>query len=321
MMKVAGLALPFFGLIFLGYLAGRLWRRDENALAWLNIFVLYFALPALFFQLISRTPIQQLANWNFVFCTALATYTAFAVAFVFAMAKNRGNLPEATVQGMVGGYGNVGYMGPPLALVAFGPEAAVPAALIFCFDVALVFSLVPMMMAIGGSGGQTLGKTLLAIPKKILLHPFIIATLAGVAGAAIEFRPPEPADRMLTFLQSSAAPCALFALGVTVALRPLERVGGELPVLIAIKLIVHPLIAFFILTWVGGFEPAWIYTGVMMASLPPAATIYVIATQYNTYILRGSAAILLGTAASVPTVTGVLYLISNGLLPLDLFAR
>ena len=65
----------------------------------------------------------------------------------------------------------------------------------------------------------------------------------------------------------------------------------------------------------------WIYTGVMMASLPPAATIYVIARQYNTYILRGTSAILLGTAASVLTVTGVLYLISNGLLPLDLFAR
>ena len=99
MMKVAGLALPFFGLIFLGYLAGRIWRRDENALAWLNIFVLYFALPALFFQLISRTPIQQLANWSFVFCTSLATYTAFAIAFAFAMLKNRGNLPEATCRG------------------------------------------------------------------------------------------------------------------------------------------------------------------------------------------------------------------------------
>ncbi len=320
MMKVAGLALPFFGLILLGYLAGRIWRRDESALGWLNIFVLYFALPALFFQLISRTPIQQLANWSFVFSTTLATYTAFAIAFAFAALKNRGNLPQATVQGMIGGYGNVGYMGPPLALVALGPEAAVPAALIFCFDVALVFTLTPMMMAIGGSGQEPLGKTLIAIPKKIFLHPFIIATLAGVASAALEFRPPEPIDRMLTFLQSSAAPAALFALGVTVALRPLERVAGELPVLIAIKLVLHPLIAFLILTWVGGFEPIWIYTGVMMASLPPAATIYVIAIQYKTYVLRGSSAILLGTAFSVPTVTVVLYLISNELLPLDLFA-
>ena len=79
--------------------------------------------------------------------------------------------------------------------------------------------------------------------------------------------------------------------------------------------------AFAILTWIGGFEPVWIYTGVMMASLPPAATIYVIATRYNTYILRGSAAILLGTLVSVPTVTVVLYLITSGRLPLDLFSR
>ena len=96
-----------------------------------------------------------------------------------------------------------------------------PAALIFCFDVALVFMLAPMMMAIGGSGEETFGKTLISIARKIFLHPFIIATLAGVAGAAFEFRPPEPVDRTLAFLQSSAAPAALFALGVNVALRPL----------------------------------------------------------------------------------------------------
>ena len=315
MTEVAGLALPFFGLIFLGFVAGKIWRREEAALAWLNIFVIYFALPALFFQLISRTPIDQLANWSFVFATTLATYTAFAVAFAFGMVRNGGNLPEATLQGMVGGYGNVGYMGPPLALVALGPEATIPAALIFCFDVALVFTLAPLMMALAGTGGQSVGRTLIGIPAKVLLHPFILATLIGVAGAAIEFRPPGPLHRLLELLSGSAAPCALFALGVTVASRPLERVPAELPVLILVKLVLHPVLALAILSWIGGFERLWVETAVLMASLPPAATIYVLATQYQTYILRGSSAILLGTAASVVTVTGVLYLITNDLLP------
>ena len=49
--------------------------------------------------------------------------------------------------------------------------------------------------------------------------------------------------------------------------------------------------------------PAFTLSLMMMASLPPAT------------------AILLGTAASVPTVAVVLYLIYNRLLPLDLFAR
>jgi malonate transporter and related proteins len=319
MASVVGLSLPLFGLIFLGFLAGRIWRREENELSWLNLFVLYFALPALFFQLISKTPIEQLANWRFVFITTLATYTAFAIAFAYASIRTRGDLAESTIQGLVGGYGNVGYMGLPLALVALGPEAAVPAALIFCFDVALAFTLAPLIMAFAGASGAPVLRTLLSVPRQVLLHPLIVATLAGVAGAALEVAPPAPVERLLDVLSAAAAPCALFALGVTVALRPLKRVAGELPMLIAVKLAVHPVIAYGLLTWVGGFEPVWVYTGVLMASLPPAATIYVVASQYRIYVYRASSAILIGTAASIPTVTAVLYLVTEGMLPLDPF--
>jgi malonate transporter and related proteins len=35
---------------------------------------------------------------------------------------------------------------------------------------------------------------------------------------------------------------ALFALGVTVALRPFGRVPWEVPAVIAVKLLIHPLI-------------------------------------------------------------------------------
>jgi predicted permease len=59
-------------------------------------------------------------------------------------------------------------------------------------------------------------------------------------------------------------------------------------------------------------------TAVLLASLPPAATIYVLAVQYQTYVLRGSSAILIGTAASVFTVTGVLYLITHSILPVTI---
>ncbi len=319
MADIFGLALPFFGLIFLGYLAGKIWRLEEGGLAWLNIFVLYFALPALFFQLISKTPIDQLANGSFVFGTTLATATVFAIAFGFMMVRNGGNVAEATVAGLVGGYGNVGYMGPPLALVALGPAAAVPAALIFCFDVTFVFILAPLMMALAGAAGESLRSTLIAIPRRVLLHPFILATLVGVAGAALEVSPPEPVERLLAGLAGSAAPCALFALGVTVAVRPLKRIPLELPFLVLAKLILHPALAFLILSFIGGFDRLWVATAVLMASLPPAATIYIIATQYRTYVLRASSAILLGTAASVVTVTGALYLISHDLLPAELF--
>lgn len=318
MLQVATLAFPFFGLIFLGFFAGRIFKVPAEGLAWLNIFIIYFALPALFFQLISQTPIEQLANWTYVFSTSFSTYCAFALAFCIGIYVTRGNVAIATIQGMVGGYANVGYMGPGLTLAVLGPEAAVPAALIFCFDVALVFTLAPLLMAFAGTEKQAPLKLALQIVKKVFLHPFIIATIAGVLGAAFRFEPPQAVDTILTFLRSAAAPSALFAMGVTVALRPLKRFPIELPGLLAIKLVAHPLIAYLMLGVVGDFDPVWVATGVLMASLPPAATIYVIAQQYQVYVERASTAVLIGTGMSVATVTFVLFLIASGALGPDL---
>jgi hypothetical protein len=45
----------------------------------------------------------------------------------------------AALQGTSASYGNVGYMGLPLAVAFFGPEAAVPAALVFAFDCTVQF--------------------------------------------------------------------------------------------------------------------------------------------------------------------------------------
>ena len=64
------------------------------------------------------------------------------------MAIRHGNIAEATIAGLAGGYGNIGFMGPGLALATLGQAAAVPVALIFCFDNIILFTLVPVLMAL-----------------------------------------------------------------------------------------------------------------------------------------------------------------------------
>ncbi|MCT4657134.1 MAG: AEC family transporter [Cohaesibacter sp.] len=310
------LALPFFGLIFLGFLSGKIVDLPEEGLAWLNFFVVYIALPALFFRLISQTPLEELTNWSFVLSTTFTTYTAFAIAFAFGLWVTGGNMAQSTIQGLTGSYSNIGYMGPGLTLAALGPSATVPTALIFCFDSILLFTLIPVMMALSGTEKQTWQQTLVYILKKVFLHPFIIATMIGVVAAAIQFEPPGWIDKMLTFLSGAAAPCALFAMGVAVALRQVKRIPAEMGVLLPIKLIVHPLLVYALLTYVGGIPDIWIYTAILMACLPPAANVFVVAQQYDTYVERASSAVMIGTLASVFTVTGFLYFITQGLLPL-----
>jgi hypothetical protein len=319
MADVLSLALPFFGLILLGFVSGRIAKLPESGLAWLNYFILYVALPPLFFQLVSRTPFEQLANPRFIFVTTLSTITTFALAVLVGLWLRRGNLPEATIAGVVGAYANIGYMGPGLTLAALGTAAAVPTALIFTFDSTFFFAAVPFLMALSGVARKSLPATALTVVQRVFTHPFIVATILGVVFAWMQMRPPVWIDKLLDYLANAAAPCALFTLGVTVALRPLTRIPQEIPVLVGIKLFVHPLIAWLLLSAFGGFDPVWVYTAVLMAALPPALNAYIMARQYEAYIAYASGGILVGTITSIVTVTGALYLVKNGLLAPNLF--
>jgi malonate transporter len=141
----------------------------------------------------------------------------------------------------------------------------------------------------------------------------------GVAAAYISFRPPEPVERFLEYLSGAAAPCALFAMGVTLALRPLNRIPHELAVIAALKLILHPLLCYVVLSWVGDFSETWLFSAVLLAALPTATNVFVIAQQYGVWVQRASASVLITTCLSVMTVTGLLYMIRQGVLPPDLF--
>jgi hypothetical protein len=320
MSAILNLALPFFGVIFIGFACGKLRRIPDAGLAWMNFFILYVALPALFFRILSRTPLEQLAQFDFVGATVLASAGAFTIAYVVGLVLRRGNLAEATIAAVAGGFGNVGYMGPGLSLATIGPEAAVPAALFLTFDVLLMFTLVPLLMAFSGSANLNLGRALVEVARGVLLNPLLIGAALGVAAAALRWEPPEAVERLLQFLYTSAAPCALFALGVTVALRPLERMPWEVPLLAAIKLVVHPILVLVMLGCLGPFGEVWVNTAVLMAALPPALSAYVFARQYDAWIEQASSAVLIGTLASVATLTAVMWLVQTHRL-IDLLAH
>ena len=281
----------------------------------MSFFILYISLPALFFRILAKTPFEQLAQWNFIKATVLATSSVFAVSLFVGLIAYGGNLAKATLSGVAGGFGNVGYMGPGLALAAIGPDATVPVALIFCFDALLVFALVPLLMSFGGENASGIGRALRQAANGVVLNPLLIAAGLGIASAAARIELPIAVERLLQFLYTSAAPCALFALGVTVALRPVTRVTKVLPILVVAKLVIHPIVVLFLLQLFGPFSTAWVNAAILMAALPPALTVYVFARHYDTWIEEASGVVLLGTALSVATLTAAMWSIQSGTLP------
>jgi predicted permease len=314
MLDIVNLALPFFGVIFIGFACGK-WRRlPDEGLAWMNFFILYVTLPALFFRILSKTPLEQLAQTGFIAATTLASAAAFTLAFLIGLVLRRGRFGEAVLAGVAGGFGNVGYMGPGLALATLGAEAAAPVALIFCFDALLFFVMVPLAMTFARASGAGIGRALWDVVRGVILNPLLVSAALGAAAAAVHFEPPVAADRLLQFLYASAAPCALFARGVTVALRPVGRVLPHVPLLVAVKLIVHPVIVLLLLHALGPFNPVWTNTAVLMAALPPALTAYVLARQYGIWIEQASSVVLIGTLVSVATLIAVMWLVQSGAL-------
>jgi malonate transporter and related proteins len=312
MIDILNLAVPYFGLIFIGFACGKLRKLPETGLLWMNFFLLYVSLPALFFRIMSKTPFEELNNLPFVVATTLATAAAFFLSALAGRLIGRLSIRDATMAGLSGGYGNIGYMGPGLALAVLGAKAAVPTALIFCFDSILLFSIVPLSMALTRKARRPLLPTIGIVVREIVFHPLIVAAYCGALAAALHVHLPVAIDGMLQFLQNAAAPVALFVLGVTVALRPFGRVPWEVPGVIAVKLIGHPLIVFALMILLGPFTAEWAATAVLMASLPPALNVFIIARQYDTWVEPASVAVLIGTFVSVLTLTSVMVLLKTG---------
>ena len=104
MIDILNLALPYFGLIFIGFACGKERGLPEQGLAWMNFFLLYVSLPALLFGIMSKTPFEELNNPPFLIATTLGTATAFFLALFtgrlmaacrYARRRSRG-CPEPT---------------------------------------------------------------------------------------------------------------------------------------------------------------------------------------------------------------------------------
>ncbi len=317
MAEILNLSLPFFGLILLGFIAARLWREGEQGLRWLNIFLIFFALPALIFKNVASAPFEQLIGWPFMLATSSVTIAAYLG--VFAAARFVFSVPyrEAVLRGVAGSYGNVGYMGLPLAVAFFGPEAAVPAALVFCFDCTLQFALTAFLVTIDHEQNQDAhwGEVALRITREVIGHPFILATLAGFLASALDFSAPGALGTIIDMLTNSAGPSALFALGVTVGLQKITGIGRELPMIAVVKTVLQPAIALLIVGLLPGINPVWLQVAVMMAALPTASNAFILASQYKAYVAGASTAVIVTTVISAVTIPVIVYFIQHGALP------
>jgi len=303
---IFNIVLPLFALIGVGFAVGRTRLFSEAALAGLNIFVFYVALPVMVFFALAGSPLRELFDWRLVVDYEAASLLTFAIAFGLARIAFRNPTGERAVAGATSNFSNIGYLGLPLLTFTLGPEAAVPGALILLFDNVIVLSLTTALL----EGSLARHGSAAAIARRLAIgfaqNPLMVALAGGAAWGLIALPIPTPMAGFGALLGGAAGPCALFALGATLARHPVTAGAREVGLMVTLKLIAMPAMALVMTTWMLPLEPIWRATAIIAAALPTGANVFVLATQYGIFVQRASSAILASTALSVVTVSTIL---------------
>jgi malonate transporter and related proteins len=305
-------ALPFFALIFCGYGAGRFNLLSEASIAGVNAFVFYFALPTFLFNLMATSPLADVVNGPFVAAYLGAGLPVFAVAAILGRLIFKVRPSEATLQGSAAVLGNTGYMGLPLVAAAFGDRAAIPLVLGLTLEVTVLIPLTIILIEAEKGLGGGLSPLLGSVAGAMIRNPLMIAIFAGALVSASGLGLPTPIENFTDLLGGAAGPCALFALGATLAGQRISSGIAEVSYMTFFKLLVHPTAMWFTTTQLFDLDPLWATVATLGASLPVAANVFIIAKQYDTYVDRTSSAVLLSTIISVVTVSALLTVLPFG---------
>ncbi|PWW45630.1 hypothetical protein DFR36_106120 [Melaminivora alkalimesophila] len=301
MLSILATTFPFFALVLAGYAATRRGLLPVSAIAGLNSFVLYFALPCMLYRFGSQTPVAQLLDPR-----VAAVYLASGVLMVLgtvAATRARWGWNDAAFGALVAAFPNSGFMGVPLLVALLGEASAGTVIPTMALDMIVTSSLCVALsrLSLGeGSAGRALRLALAGVLANPL--PWSIA-LGGLASAA-SFELPGPLEQTVAMLAAAASPVALFTIGAVLArsqMNHAEAVAPRdyVPVALA-KLLVHPL-----LVWLGcqlarlagwPLPPLAETTLVLVAALPSASNVSLLAERFEAHGGRVARIILVSTA-------------------------
>lgn len=308
---VLPIVAPVFALILLGLVTARAGFVSEGADRVLIEFVFRLAIPALLVRTIVEAP--PVAG------SPIALYAAFfgGIATVWIAASLVARLvlgrPPADLASLSLGacFGNLVLLALPITLRALGPEAATPMALIFIVEFPMMWLAATLQhqLAVARSG-EGIGKAVADTAREFARNPIILALALGAAWRAGGLGLEPTVAQTLDLLGRAATPASLVALGVSLGRYKLGREIGPAAVVVMLKLVALPVVAWLLAFHVLPLPPLWAAVVVLFASMPTGAVAYLFATRVDRAVAPVSMAIAASVALSAITVSIALYLLS-----------
>lgn len=299
---------PIFGLIAIAYASRKVNILGPSAYLELNRYVASLALPALIFDNVAHVAPAYLNQPGFAASFIVGALIVFAIPLLVGRAGRA--FGDRALDGLSGCYPNTGYIGFPLAFLAFGPQSAPGATIAAVLTTCVLFGIAIALLEWDRHRGHAFGATAAKVSKSLLLNPIVIAPIVALPFTFGSLELPAAADRVIKLLAASAGPCALVAHGLFLArddpsnARPWVQATRPRPLLlVGLKLVLQPLITALLATYAFGLQGLDAQLVIILSALPTGTGAFMLADVYRRDLEVTSTTIMASTILSAVTLS------------------
>ena len=280
-------------------------REGQQMLARLTFWV---GSPALLFLVVADADAAVLFS-GFLFATLAGVFVTAGLYLLLARLVLRRPLSHAVMGGMSVSYVNANNLGVPIAVYVLGDASW--AAPILLMQLLL---LQPMWLAaLDATGRGTVSVRRLVLSP--VTNPLTIGSLLGLVVALTGVELPAMVREPVDLIGGLAIPCMLLACGISLRLSPLPTGRGtlaELSAMVLLKLAVMPAVTWLVAGPVLGLSTPEVLGAVVMASLPTAQNVFILAVAYRKGETLARDSVFATTFLAMPAMLLVVVLMGVG---------
>ena len=291
-LTVLSQVVTLFLLMGVGFVLGRLGKVGGAGISQFTFLLLYIVAPCVVLETMQAdVDPALLPRLGEALVLTLGLYLCYSAAVLPFFRRTEGPTRASLRFGCI--YGNVGFMGLPLAEAVLGSEA-----LIYAVLTLVVFNVYSWLHGVVLMGGRSA-----LSPRSALINPGTVALVLGLPFLLTGSHLPGGAQAAVSFLADLNTPLAMVVIGAQMAAVDLAAIlrQGKLFAASALRLVVLPLLTALILLPFG-LDPLLYCTMVILSGAPSAGLTSMFAQRFGQDTATAAQLVSLSTLLSVVTL-------------------
>ena len=285
-------------MIALGYFLKRIDFLSVKDVDSLNKIVINILLPCMIFPALYTADLSLMSSLGILPFIILAS--SFITGIISYLILKRFNLPDKMLWSVLVAImiANTAFMGYPVNIGVYGDDGLLRA--IFC-DIAtsVIFLILSFFLVLkfGGSPRTAV--------KKIAFFPPLWAIILGILFNIANIPIGPVLENTVTYLGNGTIPLIMLSLGISIDFGGIKRSKNMIIFTSIMKLLFFPLIAFFIVSWMG-LADLQFNVPIIEAAMPSGMLSLILAITYKLDYELTSDCILIDTVISLVTLPVIL---------------